>query len=192
MHYADHTTARTRWKQQATHHMTAGRTCSTADRYTENKVASKSYHAYCTNDINCTTLHVQLMYSTHIQAVCHVPCLAEPPNSCPNVSRLKFPACMRYNCQHVHSMFMPPINQSTIFCKTHSVLPEAALGTLTAGRPLLKHACVASCTPIVSRKAVALAPTSRLHPTLDKDCSTVNCHNAGKTGSEFIIVEHVA
>jgi hypothetical protein len=78
---------------------------------------------------------------------------------------------------------MPPINQSTIFCKTHSVLPEVALGTLPAGRPSFKHACIASCIPIVSRRAVAVTPTSQLHPTLDKDYSTVN---ASITGSEFV------
>jgi hypothetical protein len=40
--------------------------CSTSDRY-GNKYApaSESYHAYYTDDINCTTLHVHLMYSTH-------------------------------------------------------------------------------------------------------------------------------
>jgi hypothetical protein len=79
VHNSVHTTARTRQKEQVTPghtshdsvsaNMCIQWTCSTADRYmqyryTGNKYApaSESYHAYCTDNINCTTLHLHLMH----------------------------------------------------------------------------------------------------------------------------------
>jgi hypothetical protein len=70
---------------------------------------------------------------------------------------------MRYNCQYVHATKQP----------IHHLLKN------TFSTRLLKHVCC----PIVRRRAVALTPTSQLHPTLDKDYST-----AGKTGPAFVTV----